>query len=86
MKCSTFNQITIRELLCPRPENTVENEQKECKRLRTGMIATRQWLLDWTGLLYTMTPNNMATYTRPTDTIPEGMPIQMEENFNPTHR
>ena len=50
------------------------------------MIANRQWLLDWTGLLHKMTPNNMAAYTRPTDTIPEGMPIQMEENFNPTHR
>lgn len=50
------------------------------------MVATRQWLLDWTGLLHTITPNNMATYTRPTDTMSEGMPIQMEENFNPTHR
>lgn len=42
------------------------------------MIATRQWLLDWTGLLHTVTPNNMSLCTKPTDTIPEDTPIQME--------
>lgn len=75
MQRSTYNQITVRELLHPRPENIVENEQKEYKRLRTGMTATRQWLLDRTRLLHTMTLNNMAPCTRPTDTIPEDMPV-----------